>query len=474
MSDPVTLAGWFDRAATAQPDALALVADGQRLSYRQLADAAAALAGPLAELSDPGARIGVPATRTAASYVSYLAVLRSGRTVVPVNPTFPAARTRQMLERADAQAVFGTDGLRQLPDARTVAAEPAAYVLFTSGTTGVPKGIPISQANVCAFLGAVAAGRQLVPGDRVSQCFDLTFDPSVYDMFTTWAAGATLVVPTRDQLRNPVAFVNEFAISHWCSVPSVISLARRLRQLSPGAMPGLRGSCFAGEALTLAQARAWQAAAPNTRIENAYGPTELTITCAAYQLPADVGDWPVTRNGTVPIGRPYSRLRWRIDRTADEADGELWLAGPQRFAGYLDPADNAGRFSEYTGEPARPTAAAYFRTGDNVTEIPEGLLHLGRLDQQVQVNGYRVELSEVEGALRAHPAVEEAVAFVRDGELLAVRTGEPADPGAILDAVAATLPPYMVPIRLDHEPDLPLNANGKLDRKLVAAGAAAS
>lgn len=491
---PAALAGWFDRAAARHPDAVALVAGGVELTYQQLDAAAARTGDRIAAACGPGSAIGLIASRTAESYAGYLAVLRSGCTVVPLNPAFPPERSRRMLAGARAHGVLGpaeeiarlelpwsaiepfdtpATALQLCPAPGSIPAAPPAYVLFTSGTTGTPKGIPISAANVCAFLEHVAPTRGIGPGDRASQCFDLTFDPSVFDMFTTWGSGACLVVPSREQLRNPVAFVREFDITHWSSVPSLISLAGRMRQLRAGTMPSLRSSCFAGEALTLSQAASWLTAAPNTRIVNAYGPTELTITCAAYQLPADPQDWPDTRNGTVPIGRPYPVVRWRIEPASETPDGtgELWLAGPQRFAGYLDPADNAGRFSRLRRHSqgwAEPDPQAYFRTGDNVEDTAEGLLHLGRLDQQVQVNGYRVELSEVEGALRTAPTVEDAVAFVQDGELVAVHTGTADDAGAILDLVGTRLPPYMVPSRLEHRAELPLNANGKIDRNLVA------
>ncbi|WP_067474284.1 AMP-binding protein [Actinomadura hibisca] len=491
MSEPRDLFAWFDRAAAAHPRAVALVADGHEMTYDRLAAAVADAAEHLARSLPPAARVGVLATRTADAYVAYLAVLRAGRTVVPLHPSFPAARTLQTLDSASVHAVVGDPGglerLRlpwrdagRLPGTswplRVDPARPApagddapAYVLFTSGTTGKPKGIPIGHANVSAYLERFAAVRPVGPGERASQCFDLTFDPSVSDMFATWGAGATLVVPTGDQLRDPVAFVNDFGVDHWSSVPSVASLARRMRRLSPGAMPRLRTACFAGEALTLSQARAWRAAAPGCRVWNAYGPTEVTITCSAYRLPDNVADWPETRNGTVPIGTPYPDVRWRIEPAADpsESSGELWLAGPQRFAGYLDPADNTGRFSPGAPSGRAPDAEAFYRTGDNVADTPDGLLHLGRLDQQVQVNGYRVELSEVEGALRGHPAVDEAVAFLADGELVAVHTGTPGETGTILDAVARRLPPYMVPSRIWHEPSLPLNANGKIDRRVL-------
>lgn len=122
------------------------------------------------------------------------------------------------------------------------------------------------------------------PGSRVSQTFDLTFDLSVFDMFTAWGGGATLVVPSREDLLAPVRFVAEKRLTHWFSVPSMVSYAQRLRSLRPGSMPTLRWSLFCGEPLTTHQATAWQRAAPGGVVENLYGPTELTISCAEYRL----------------------------------------------------------------------------------------------------------------------------------------------------------------------------------------------
>lgn len=488
MSDYAKLIDWFDHAAARYPRTVAVEAGSQRRTYQELDAAAGRVARHVAGVLSPAARVGVVASRRVDTFISYLAVLRAAQTVVPLNPAFPAARTRQMMAQAGVQAVLGeADEVARLglPADKAVCLPASgdvllpgltpnpppggdiAYILFTSGTTGIPKGIPISHANVSAYLTNFRRLRRIDPGDRASQCFDLTFDPSVSDMFTTWDAGATLVVPTRDQLRDPVAFVNESGIAHWSSVPSLVSLARRMRQLSPAAMPGLRSSCFAGEALTLAQARAWQAAAPGGRIWNAYGPTEMTITCTAYQLSTDTSAWPTTSNGTVPIGMPYPDVRWRIG--AGDLAEELCLAGPQRCRGYLEPADNAGKFIPDAMPGAEPSPGSFYRTGDNVAQTPDGLVHLGRADQQVQVNGYRVELSEVEAALRGHPAVEEAVAFPRRGELVAVYAGAAVAPTAILDIVAARLPPYMVPSRLHHERALPLTFNGKIDRGRVLA-----
>jgi non-ribosomal peptide synthetase component F len=321
----------------------------------------------------------------------------------------------------------------------------------------------------------------------VSQVFDLTFDPSVRDMFTAWGSGAALVVPSGNDILAPVRFVNRARVTHWCSVPSVVSFAMRLRGLAPGSMPTLRWSVFCGEALTLSQAEAWQAAAPDSALENSYGPTEVTITCTGYRLPEQVERWPRPANGTVPIGTMYPALETLIvgdDGTRAE-DGELCVRGPQRFPGYLDPDDNAGRFVTLDGERASGydgsvplTEQHWYRTGDRVRVEGGQLVHHGRLDHQVKIRGYRVELGEIEAALRAQPGVRDAFVVAvagMDGELdlEAAYTGVTQDADVLLAGLRTRLPSYMVPRGVTAFDQLPLNPNGKVDRAALAASLAA-
>ncbi|PSL51922.1 amino acid adenylation domain-containing protein [Saccharothrix carnea] len=430
-------------------------------------------------------RIGLWATRTPGTYVGYLAAQLAGVTVVPLNPRFPARRNDVIAQHSGLRTVL-RDGRPVALDAEGAAAasDPAvAYVLFTSGSTGTPKGVPIKHSNVIPYVAHNVERYGVGPGDRLTQTFDLTFDPSVFDLFVAWGAGATLVVPEPEEVRSPVDFVNSRGITHWFSVPSVVSLAGRLRSLSAGAMPGLRWSLFAGEQLTVEQAGAWREAAPFSHIENLYGPTELTITCTAYRVPADRADWPRTPNGTVPIGRRYPHLEHVVlgpDGLPAEA-GELCVRGPQRFDGYLDTDHNRDRFVSFTpanpDQPARTcdvtttlTPAHWYRTGDRVRDLGDGeLVHMGRLDSQVQVHGYRVELGEVEAALRTHPNVQDAVVTVEDADLTAVYTGTATQSVELSDWLNNALPAYMIPRRYTHLTRLPLNDNGKVDRRALAS-----
>ncbi|TKT06658.1 D-alanine--poly(phosphoribitol) ligase [Streptomyces galbus] len=506
-----TLRDWFAHTAAVFPAATALEIGDTRLTYAELTALADHVAHRLLQRSGADAaprRVGLLTGRTAVAYAGYLAVHRIGGAVVPLGPAFPLARNARVTAVAQLDVIL-TDGScnhtaelpaptltltaedllaltgtapRDLPEPTTVP-DDLAYLLFTSGSTGEPKGVPIRHGNVCTYLEQAVPHYGPGPGDRVSQTFDLTFDPSVLDLYAAWGTGAALVAATRGDLLRPVRFATARALTHWNSVPSVISLAERLRALKPGSLPSLRRSMFCGEPLTLRQAQAWARAAGNSTVDNAYGPTELTVTCTGHRLPRDLDAWPDTPNDTVPIGPLHPALEGRL------LDGELCVRGPQRFAGYLDPADNAGRFLTPDGSPYDPrtplTKAHWYRTGDRVTALspatvdegpmPPGtpLTHLGRVDQQVQVHGYRVELGEVEAALRHLPGILDAVVVALptpDGsvELAAAHTGAPGN--CTVDHRAELrhhLPPYMVPARITAVVSLPLNANGKVDRAAV-------
>jgi non-ribosomal peptide synthetase component F len=277
-------------------------------------------------------------------------------------------------------------------------------------------------------------------------------------------------VPSRTDLLSPADFVLKRGITHWFSVPSVISVAERIGRLPENAMPSLRWSLFCGEQLTVKQAKAWRRAAPHSVIENLYGPTELTLSCTHFRLPADVTAWP-SGNGTVPIGDVHPGTE------AEVFDGELCVRGVQRFDGYLDEADNEGRFVTTDGEPwtgpGAPAADLWYRTGDLVRYEDGALVHLGRDDHQVKVRGYRVELGEVESVLRDQDGVVDAIVVAVEEPagatvLHAVYTGE-AGSDDLPGALRAMLPPHMVPRTVMHWRELPLNPNGKVDRGAIAA-----
>ncbi|MFG1709966.1 amino acid adenylation domain-containing protein [Nonomuraea sp. M3C6] len=499
-----TLYQWFADSAARYGERVALEVGGERHTYAELDALSRRLAAEIADACGrPPARVGLYAARSVLAYAGYLAVQRLGATAVPLNPAAPDARNRAVAAAAGLELVLADAALRPpilpaatlslrldtldasprgVPDTLAAGLDDLAYVLFTSGSTGVPKGVPLRHRSVDAYLAHVIPRYELGPGCRLSQTFDLTFDLSVFDMFAAWGSGATLVVPGAYDLLKPVAFVARERLTHWFSVPSVVSVAMRLRRLTPGAMPSLRWSLFCGEPLTLRQAQAWRAAAPGGVLENLYGPTELTISCTEYRLPADLARWPETANGTVPIGLPYPGVEHLVldGNGRPAAEGELCLRGVQRFPGYTDPEVNAERFVSFDGVVATPAQTdatvapeLWYRTGDRVAWRDGLLVHLGRLDQQVKISGHRVELGEVEAALRGRPGVHEAVVLAVPGEdgelgLEAACTGAGLDPVALVKGVAEVLPGYMVPRSVTLLDELPLNPNGKIDRRATA------
>jgi amino acid adenylation domain-containing protein len=514
-----TMYEWFRRTARRYPDLAALEVGDAVLGYAELDRLAAWLAARVtrAARGRPKA-IGLYCARDVAAYAGYLAASRAGSIVVPLNPSAPANRNAAICKAAGVDVIITSDAALPLTGVAAVRltaphwwrailrAEVAefpeirrgdvAYLLFTSGSTGRPKGVPIRHRQLGEYLAYCADRYAIGPGSRLSQTFDLTFDPSVFDMFVAWYGGGTVVVPQAQEVLTPARFVEQRRVTHWFSVPSVISLSRRLRGLPPGAMPHLRWSLFAGEQLTLDQARDWAAAAPGSVIENLYGPTELTVTCTCYRLPRNTVDWPRTSNGTVPIGRPYPHMEAAL-LTEDGSladvltldgvrEGELCLRGPQRFEGYLDPADNRGRFVRGDGSGLRrdgagPVAGDWYRTGDRVRWQEGELIHLGRADDQLKISGYRIEPAEIESVLREHPGVHEVVVLAAGApagtpELHALYTGEPVAGQRLISHGQQRLPAYMVPAYTHHVDSFPLNANGKIDRsrlrELLAAGLA--
>jgi amino acid adenylation domain-containing protein len=512
----VGLCSSFFRWAAEAPARRALEVDGDALTYEELAGRARAIAAALLEHTpDPQVPLtAVLGHRSATAFAGVLGALARGHGYVPLNPAYPPARNRAMLERAgcgavivDSRATPGLGGLLEgldrelilvLPDEEDVesyarklaphrvirvhglgseALEPLsvkrsdpAYLLFTSGSTGTPKGVAVRHANVRAFLDSVADRYDFTANDRFSQTFSLTFDLSVFDLFVAWQHGACVCCPSEKDLLNPADFIRRSEITVWFSVPSIALFMRRLRALKAQSFPTLRWSLFCGEALPAEVARDWSVSAPNSVVENLYGPTEATIACTAYRW--DNGRSPEESElGIVPVGHPLGEMSTLVTgedfREVRPGDvGELLLSGPQVVEGYWrDEEATARAFVSVDGR-------SYYRTGDRVRR-PAGdgpLRYLGRLDNQIKVLGHRVELGEVEAAVREETGVDAVVAVgwprssAGAAGIAAFVADTRVDVADLRSRLARRLPSYMVPREVRLLPALPLNVNGKWDR----------
>ena len=493
------LAARFLRSAERFPERPALEVAGSTLSYGELRQQALAIARLLVarDPAGPGPQLtGVFASRSVGAFAAILGILLRGHGYVPFNPRFPPLRNRELLERAGCRVLVVDpqhaaaareviEGLAKPPalvsvngaDSEEAAVLPAfgpdtpAYLLFTSGSTGRPKGVLVRQANVTAFLDAVSARYDLGETDRLSQLFDLTFDLSAFDLFAAWQHGACVCCPDAGQLLRPADFVREAGLTVWFSVPSAAMFVERLGGLRADMFPTLRLSLFCGEALPADLADAWTGAAPNSVLENLYGPTEATIACTAHRWERND---PAGANGFVPIGEPLGATETHVvdeelREVAPGEPGQLLLRGPQVVEGYWDdPAATARSFVTMQGN------GRGYLTGDRVLRPSQGapLEYLGRLDSQIKILGHRVELEEVEAVLREEARADAVavgwpltpsgaagiVAFIADTSL---------DRIGLRRALAARLPDYMIPRELRLVSELPLNANGKRDRKAL-------
>ena len=315
----------------------------------------------------------------------------------------------------------------------------------------------------------------LKPEDRCTQIYDLTFDVSVNDIFSCWQAGACLYVVPEAALLCPVDFVRKHDLTCWGSVPSSLAFIKRFNKLKPDSLPGLRYSFFCGEALPTDMAVAWAEAAPQSRVINLFGPTEATVAITAYELDRnDIPEYPL-----MPIGQPFCGQAAVVLNKSGELQlggevGDLYLGGSQLVPGYWQDQQRTDRvFVEQQVDGA--DTSRWYKTGD-LSSVDEryGLIFHGRSDFQVKINGYRVELSEIEGVVKSFVNCAWAVAIPwpidkvtgsASGIVVWVSGNLPesVDLSSIPALCGQKLPAYMVPSAVYWMDTLPRNANGKVD-----------
>ncbi|XVS67659.1 amino acid adenylation domain-containing protein [Actinosynnema sp. CA-299493] len=452
------------------PDAPAVRFEGAALTYREFDGRANRLAHRLIELGvRPGTVVGVSAKRSVELVVALHAVVRAGGAYLPLDPDNPPARTREMVAQAEPVVLLADwdlPGAHRLdlatghPDTAPVTAvtpDDPAYLIFTSGSTGRPKGVVVSHRAIANRLLWMQDEYPIGPADRVLQKTPYSFDVSVWEFFWPLMTGACLVVARPGGHRDPTyltRLIREAGVTVLHFVPSM--LRAFLDDDGVPACTSLRRVFASGEALPHDLQQRFFATHP-AELVNLYGPTEAAV---------DVSHWRCRDDGraVVPIGRPIANVRLHV-LDAHRRPVPIGVAGELHIGG-------AGLADGYAGRPdltAERFAGGLYRTGDLARRLPGGELeYLGRVDDQVKVRGFRVEPAEVEAVLGGHDGVRECAVVVRDGALAAFFAGD-ADPARLRAFLLDRLPEHMVPQLWQAVDAIPLSANGKVDRKALAA-----
>ncbi|WP_063756241.1 non-ribosomal peptide synthetase [Streptomyces sp. NRRL S-920] len=490
-----TVAGLFAAQARRTPDAVALEAGDEHLTYRELDTRAAGLAARLAGAGVcPEHPVGVLMDRSVDLIVTQLALVRTGGVYVPLDGRAPAERLRRALAEAGAgllltDAAWEATAHDVLPGDRVLRADGAfeppsgpvphhavhpdnvQYLMFTSGSTGTPKGVAVRQRDVAAL----ALDRAFAGHDRVLVHSPHAFDAATYEVWVPLLRGGTAVLA-------PPADLDAAHVRHAVTEQRVsclwltAGLFRLLAQEDPGCLRGAREVWTGGEAVPGAVVRRVLDACPGLTVVDGYGPTETT-TFATRRVFGPGDPLPAV----LPIGRPLDNTRVYVLDSALQPQppgipGELYIAGAGLARGYAGrPGATAAR---YLADPYGPPGTRMYRTGDIVRWSADGELHfVGRADDQIKIRGFRVEPAEIEAGLTAHPAVAEAVVSLYDdggrkrlAAHLVPSCGTELPSAAELRAhLAAGLPDYMLPAAFVTVPELPLTANGKVDRRHLPA-----
>jgi amino acid adenylation domain-containing protein len=490
----------FEQWADRSPDAPAVELGGQTWTYRQIEDEANRLAARLRALGvGPNVRVAVAAERSAQLVTGLLAISKAGGAYLPLDPAYPRDRLEFMLDDGDARVLLCQEHLLdRLPEVTvpvvtmgeadgsspaervTNAVEPTdlAYVIYTSGSTGRPKAVMADHRGRVSNFTDFNTRFDVGPGDRLLGLSSLSFDMCAYDVFGTLAAGACLVLPVQEKLRDPrdwARLMREHRVTVWHSVPALLGLLVDHLERTPGPALACRVVLLGGDWIPLDLPDRMRACCADARVISLGGATEVSMDSTIYAVDTVDPAW-----SSIPYGAPMTnQLAYVIDGDGsllpEGVPGELALGGVGVAWGYHDrPRLTAEKFTPnpHSGDPGD----RLYRTGDVARWRSDGTLELiGRIDNQVKIRGYRVELGEIAAACREHPAVAEAVVVARRQggahrvvAYLVLAEGHTEDDlTGLTDLLTDRLPEYMIPadrVVLDR---LPLTPNGKIDRKAL-------
>ncbi|HEY0993168.1 MAG TPA: amino acid adenylation domain-containing protein [Kofleriaceae bacterium] len=492
----------FEEQAERHPDAIAVISDSRTLSYRELAQRSTELAHELrARGARPGQLVAIVMDKGWEQVVAAVAVLQAGAAYVPISPAVPPERLAYLLAHSEVRIAVTQPGVDERlawpadverlcvtdrsPEARTrlapvQTAEDLAYVIYTSGSTGLPKGVMIEHRAAVNTIVDMNQRFGVGPTDRILGLSSLTFDLSVYDIFGALAAGAAIVLPAPSATRDPALWSEltlRTGVTIWNSVPALMQALVDYANGDRARIPGsLRLVLMSGDWIPVGLPDRIRALVEGVEIHSLGGATEAAIWSNVYPIQTVDPAWK-----SIPYGKPMCNQRFHVLNELLEpcpigVPGQLYIAGTGLARGYWRDEDKTAK--SFFVHPR--TGERLYRTGDLGRYLPDGNLEfLGREDFQVKVNGFRVELGEIEAALELHPAITQAVAAAA-GDVTArrlvgyivPRDGRAPTGSELREFLLQKLPAYLVPGSFVIVPALPLSANGKVDRAALVASAA--
>ena len=476
----------IDHWAAEAPERIAHLSGDRTLTYGELRRRSDGLASYLtAHFGEDRSPIAVLGHREPEMLIAFLGAVKSGRPYVPMDTTLPQTRIDQIVASSNATFVLTPDQIRQFPPGERrspitpVEKNDPFYILFTSGSTGEPKGVIITLACLEHFLSWMLAQQQFSErGEAFLNQAPFSFDLSVMDLYCSLVTGGTLFSISRDLIENPKKLYSALAnsgVTTWVSTPSFAQMCLVEDNFAEAMLPRVRRFLFCGETLAPQTAAQLLAHFPQAQVWNMYGPTEATVATTSIQIDAAI----LKKYSSLPVGRvmPGTKI-FIVDENGDEVSanerGEIIIAGPNVSPGYIGRRDLTARvFFEYRGSHA-------YKTGD-LGRFRDSLLFFeGRIDEQIKLSGYRIEVGDVEANLRALPTVRDAVVVpvIKSGAAQSLTAfvallarNETSDfklAHNLRSQLGERLPVYMLPRKFVFLDTFPMTANGKVDRTALA------